>query len=123
MSNTSHTSGVDDHHISPDRQCRARAYAYLVELIGARPESLRWDSTHCLQGHVHVGCRELVVIAPRDDAHQPIVLTEPSWDAVRRSPGDQRRVLIQSLAITDHASLVSVLQSDEMSLSPMGLAA
>ena len=122
MSNTS-SPGVNDHHTSPDRQCRARAYAYLVELIGARPESLTWDSTHRLQGHVHLGSCELVVIAPRDDEHRPIVLTELSWDAVRRSPGDQRRGLIQSLSITDHAGLVSILESDELSMCAMGLAA
>ncbi len=123
MSNTTSASATA-HHTSPDRECRARAYAYLVELIGARPETVTWDSTHCLQGRVHLGCRELVVIAPRDDEHQPIVLTEPSWEAVRRSPTDQRRGLIHSFAITDHAGLVSVLESDDLSLcSPMGLAA
>ena len=125
MSNTAtHSASLEVHHTSPDRECQDRACAYLAELIGARPETVTWDSTHCLQGHVHLGCRELVVIAPRDDAHQPIVLTEPSWDAVRRSPTDQRRGLIQSFAITDHAGLVSVLESDELSLyTPMGLAA
>ena len=123
MSNTSSASG-DPHHISPDRECQARAYAYLVELIGDRPEKLTWDVTHRLQGHVHLASHELVVIAPRDTEHQPIVLTEPSWDAVRRSPADLRRGLIQSFAITDHAGLVSILESDELSwCPPMGLAA
>lgn len=112
MSNTRSTN-TNAHSTSPDRECRARAYAYLVELIGARPATLVWDSTHRLQGHMHLGCRELVVIAPRDAEHEPIVLTEPSWDAVRRSAADQRRALIRSCAITDHAGLVSILESEE----------
>ena len=89
MSNSISTSG-SVHHTDSDPECRARAYAYLVELIGARPETLTWDSTHCLQGHAHVGQRDLVVIAPRDATHRPIVMTEPGWDAVRRSIADQR---------------------------------
>jgi hypothetical protein len=120
MSNSISTSGGVQHTDS-DPECRARAYAYLVELIGARPESLTWDSTHCLQGHAHVGHRDLVVIAPRDATHRPIVMTEPGWDAVRRSIADQRTALIQAYAITDHASLVSVLESDELPM--LGLAA
>lgn len=108
MSNTSSTA-VNAHHTSPDRDCRARAHAYLVELIGTRPADLTWDSTHCLQGHVRVGCCELVLIAPRDASHVPVVLTAPNWDAVRRSQGDQRRALIASWAITDRASLCSLL--------------
>ena len=121
MSNTSSTS-VNAHHTSPDRECRARAHAYLAELIGARSATLTWDSTHCLQGHVHLGCCELVVIAPRDASHVPVVLTAPNWDAVRRSADDQRRALIAAWAITDRASLASVLGSDELP-SGTGLAA
>ena len=116
MSNTSSTS-VNVHHTSPDRECRARAHAYLVELVGARPVTLTWDSTHCLQGHVHLGCSELVLIAPRDGSHVPVVLTAPNWDAVRRASDDQRRALIASSAITDRASLASVLGSDDLSSS------
>ncbi len=44
MSNTSTTSVT---------KCRARAYAYLTELIGSSPEALTWDATHRMQGHVH----------------------------------------------------------------------
>ena len=116
MSNTPSTS-VNAHRTSRDRECRARADAFLVELIGARPATVTWDSTHCLQGHVHIGCCELVVIAPRDASHVPMVLTAPDWDAVRRSSGDQRRGLIASWAITDRASLASALVSHDLSLS------
>ena len=91
--------------------CRARAHAYLVNLIGARAHTLTWDSTHCLQGHVHLAGGELVMIAPRDGSHEPVVLTEPVWDAVRRCPGEQRRELIRACAITDTARLDSALES------------
>ena len=105
MSNTSTTSVT---------KCRARAYAYLTELIGSSPEALTWDATHRLQGHVHVGRRELVVIATRDAAHAPVVLTAPGWDAVRRCPSEQRRELLGACAITNRSGLVSVLEADEL---------
>jgi hypothetical protein len=89
------------------KKCRARACAYLAEVIGARPETLTWDSTHCLQGHAFIGCREIVVIATRDALHEPVVLTAPDWEAVRRSSTDQRRALIMSFAITNHSGLAA----------------
>jgi len=92
-----------------DRQCRDRAYAHLIELIGNRPHTVTWDPIHCLQGHVHLGFSELVLIAPRDAAHQPVVLTEAGWDAVRRCPGAQRRDLIRWFAITDTSHLAACL--------------
>jgi hypothetical protein len=45
---------------------------------------VRWDSDHHLQGHVDVRGQHLVVIAPRDDDHTPLVLSEAEWDALRR---------------------------------------
>ena len=124
MSNTLSTR-VNAQPAAPDHECRARAYAYLVELIGDRPETLTWDSTHRLQGHVHVGCCDLVVIAPRDALHEPLVLTASSWDAVRRSSAGQRRELLDTCAITDQSALASVLESDELAMYalPVGLAA
>jgi len=92
-----------------NRPCRARADAYLAGLFGSRPHTVTWDSTHCLQGRVHAGSSELVVIAPRDAAHEPVVLTEPGWDAVRRCQGEQRRELIRSCAITNSFVLASAL--------------
>jgi hypothetical protein len=89
--------------------CQARAYDYLVRLMGARPDDLTWDSTHCLQGHAHLRGQEVVVIATRDVRRKPVVLTAPDWDAVRRSTGDQRRDLIESFAITDHSGLTMAL--------------
>ena len=89
--------------------CQARAYEFLVGLMGARPDVLTWDSTHRLQGHAHHRGHDLVVIATRDPAQPPVVLTEPGWDAVRRSP-DDRHDLIQSYSITDHSGLVAAMQ-------------
>jgi hypothetical protein len=118
MSNTT-ASNVTAHLPTPDHECRVRAHAYLVELIGARSYTLTWDSTHRLQGHVRMGGSDLVVIAARDASHHPIVLSGPSWDAVRRCPGPQRRGLVASCAITDRAALVSALESDEQALSAL----
>ena len=69
--------------LRPDTECRARAREFLVGLIGGLPDDLTWDQTHRLQGHAHLGGRELVVIAPRDDAHSTVVLTTQDWDQVR----------------------------------------
>ena len=66
-----------------DTECHARARDFLVGVLGARPDALTWDHTHRLQGHAHLGGRELVVIAPRDDAHSTVVLTTQDWDQVR----------------------------------------
>jgi hypothetical protein len=89
--------------------CQARAYDYLVRVMGGRPDTLTWDSKHCLQGHAHLGGHEVVVIATRDSLRQPVVLTAPNWDAVRRSTNDQRRELINLCAITDRSGFASAL--------------
>jgi len=106
-------------------ECRARADAFVAELIGAPTEELTWDEVHPLQGHVHIGRRELVVIATHDTSRRPVVLTVAGWDAVRRSSSEERRALIASCAITNHSALVSVLESDaaEWLASGVGIAA
>jgi hypothetical protein len=93
----------------PDTECRARARDFLVGVLGARPDALTWDHTHRLQGHAHLGGRELVVIAPRDDAHSTVVLTTQDWDQVRLSDGAQRRSLLGAYAIGDRRQLAAVL--------------
>ena len=93
----------------PDSECQARAHEFLVGVLGARPDALTWDHTHRLQGHAHLGERELVVIAPRDDAHSTVVLTTQDWDQVRLSGGDQRRSLLGAYAIADRRQLAAVL--------------
>ena len=98
----------------PDTECRARAREYLVDLIGAPPDDLSWDNTHRLRGHAHLGGRELVVIAPRDEAHSTIVLTASDWDEIRRAAGDQRRSLLGAYAINNRSRLAAVLAGDAL---------
>ncbi len=104
---------------SPDTECRARAHEFLVGLIGSAPDDLTWDDTHRLQGHAHLGGRELVVIAPRDDAHSPVVLTTEDWDQVRLTGGTQRRSMLGAYAIADRRQLAAVLANHR----PMAAAA
>ena len=92
-----------------DTECHARARDFLVGVLGARPDALTWDHTHRLQGHAHLGGRELVVIAPRDDAHSTVVLTTQDWDQVRLAGGEQRRSLLGAYAIGDRRQLAAVL--------------
>jgi hypothetical protein len=95
--------------VRPDSACRARATAFLVELIGSPLDDLLWDNTHCLRGHGHLRGREIVVIAPRDDDHGTIVLTAEDWDVIRLASGDQRCELLERFAIVDHHRLIAVL--------------
>ena len=93
----------------PDAECWARAWDYLMSLLGAAPDDLCWDATHHLQGHAHVDGRELVVIASRDEQHHVLVLTPEDWDEIRRAPADARGELLRRCAIADHDRLVQVL--------------
>jgi hypothetical protein len=109
------TQGADDERrvVRSDSESRAAACEFLTGLIGSPPDDLLWDETHHLQGHGHLNGRELVVIAPRDDRHQTIVLTAEDWDAVSRANADQRRDLIKSCAILTHKRLVDVLRGQK----------
>jgi hypothetical protein len=93
----------------PDAECWARAGTHLIAVLGTEPDHLCWDRTHHLQGRVHVGDRELVVIAARDDLHRALVFTPEDWDEVRRSSLEQRGEMLQRCAIADHDRLVQVL--------------
>jgi hypothetical protein len=97
-----------------DTECRARAQEFLVDLIGTPPDDLCWDRTHRLQGHAHVGGHELIVIAPRDEAHRTVVLTAQDWEQVRRAGSDQRRSLLGACAIADRSRLAAVLARGEL---------
>ena len=107
-STTRNTNAVDR---APRRDidCQARASEFLTDLIGSPPENLLWDDTYHLQGHSQLHGRELVVIAPRDEHHQTVVLTAEDWDAIRRATTDQRRDLLDTCAIADHEQLVAVM--------------
>ena len=122
--NSTNSSAADHAEISgsgrvvrSDSECRARASEFLTELIGSPPDDLQWDDTHHLQGHGHLDGHELVVIAPRDDLHQTVVLTAEDWDAVSRASIDQRRDLLATCAIADHNRLVAVLRDHQVSRS------
>ena len=92
-----------------DDESHRKATNFLTELCGSVPHDLCWDPTHPLQGHVHIGERELVVIAPRDGAHQTVVLTVESWGEVRRVRPTARRRLLQRLSISSTATLMTQL--------------
>jgi hypothetical protein len=121
------TSTSADSHagrtVRPDIDCRAKANEFLTELIGSPPDDLRWDDTYHLQGHGHLNGRELIVIAPRDDDHQTVVLTAEDWDAVRRAGADQRRDLLDACAIADHNRLAAVLGEHRNAASALAIAA
>ena len=93
----------------PDTECWTRAATHLLALLGADPDDLRWDGTHHLQGHAHVGGRELVVIASRDELRCALVFTPEDWDEVRRSPSESRGEILLRCVIADHDRLVKVL--------------
>ncbi|MCU1367037.1 MAG: hypothetical protein JWL72_4231 [Ilumatobacteraceae bacterium] len=82
-----------------EHEGRARAGRHLRRLIGSAPNDLCWDQHHLLQGHVHVGERELVVIAPRDAVHEPIVLTAEDWDEACHAAGHHGAAIIRERAI------------------------
>ena len=94
-----------------DVECQTTAGAFLTELIGAAPDDLIWDCKHHLQGHAHWGGREIIVIAARDEAHRPVVLTAEDWDTIQHSFGCDRGQLLRSAAIDSHSRFVEVLAS------------
>ena len=110
-------------NIRSDVECRAIASTFLTELIGWTPDDLVWDETHHLQGHSRLRGRELVVIAPRDDRHRPVLLTAEDWDAVRRANPEHRRQLLDERAIADRHQLVAALRSRQRAFAPFHLAA
>ena len=123
-STTSTSDSSDaDRAVRPDSECWARASEFLTELIGSPPDDLLWDDTYHLQGHGHFHGRELIVIAPRDDDHQTVVLTAEDWDAVRRASTDQRRDLLNACALIDHNRLVAVLSDQRLDSSSLTIAA
>lgn len=68
-----------------DDAAHQRALEFLAELLGCEcTEHVCWDVDHHLQGHLEVRGQHMVVIAPRDDVHAPLVLSEDDWDALRR---------------------------------------
>lgn len=98
-----------------DAACRAIACRYLDELLAGAVgvhcpgPAVCWDPTHHLQGHAHVGEVELVVIAPRDIAHEPLLVREEDWDLIRRAPREERSGLLDRCAIRSPRRLGQLL--------------
>ncbi|HEY4333345.1 MAG TPA: hypothetical protein VGM78_12270 [Ilumatobacteraceae bacterium] len=97
------------HNRWSEGQSQARATDFLKVLLGVAPAELVWDQTHHLQGHAHIGSRELILIAARDKAHSPVVLTAEDWDEIRHTPGEQASELVQRRAIRDHRKLLALV--------------
>ena len=93
-----------------DPEARSRAGEFLNTLAGARPTDLIWDDTFRLQGHARVGRCELIVIAPRDQEHQTVVLTVEDWDELRCDGGNSA-ALISDRAIVTRQHLDAALAS------------
>jgi hypothetical protein len=83
-----------------DPEARTRATEFLHTLSGAHSTELSWDDTFRLQGHAHVDCRELIVIASRDDQHEPVVLTIEDWDQLRRQGGDSAALIAERAIVS-----------------------
>lgn len=91
-----------------DEECRALATEFLATLVGSTPERIAWDRTNRLEGHLRLSGRELVVIAPRDEVHRPVVLTVDDWADVR-CDGHSAGALLAKYSIMDHEQLVAAL--------------
>ena len=89
-------------HRHDDSECRARACRLFDEMVGAPPAVLRWDARHHLQAHAHVGDRDFVLIAPRDEEHEPVLLDKDDWDHVSHTVGPERTELLRTYAIRRH---------------------
>ena len=94
-----------------DDECQQSAVEFLRLLIGAEPDDLVWDGDHHLQGHAHWSGREIIVIASRDEAHHPVVLTAEDWDTIRHSFGFDRGELLRRSAIQTRSRFVAALTS------------
>jgi len=92
-----------------DDACRAEATHFLTGIVGHHLDLVRWDPTHQLQGHAIVDGHELIVIAPRDVAHEPAVFTAEDWDEIQHSPSEDRVTLLRSRRITSHRRLLDAL--------------
>ena len=67
-----------------DEQAQRRALHHLTDCVGRDCSGeVCWDPVHHLQGHIEVNGEHLVLIASRDDDHDPLVLSEADWDALR----------------------------------------
>jgi hypothetical protein len=92
-----------------DQECWAIACDFLVDLLGELPADLAWDDRHHLQGHARIAGHEVVVIAPRDDRHRPVLVTIEDWNVIRAADGGRRAAVLADAAITNRSRLATVL--------------
>jgi hypothetical protein len=93
------------HERFDDDQAHQRAERYLASVLGADcAGEVCWDGDHHLQGHLDHSGEHLVVIAPRDDEHDPIVMSETEWDACRRG----QRLTYRHLVARAHPWLLAI---------------
>lgn len=68
-----------------DEQAHQMAEQLLAAVAGGQQSPVvAWDPEHHLQGHAEIDGEHVILIAPRDDEHRPLVLTEAEWDELRR---------------------------------------
>jgi hypothetical protein len=68
-----------------DETAHERAVRHVADALGlSAPPPVAWDVDHHLQGHLDVEGRSMVLIAPRSSDHDPLLLTDEDWDALRR---------------------------------------
>ncbi len=67
-----------------DEQAHQLAEQLLAAVAGGQAAPVVWDPEHHLQGHAEIDGEHVILIAPRDDEHRPLVLTEAEWDELRR---------------------------------------
>ena len=78
-------SDMENRRRLSDEQAHERALRHLADRVGPGcTDDVCWDPDHHLQGHVDVEGKHWIVIAPRDDEHDPLLLTEADWDALKR---------------------------------------
>ena len=104
MITTSPTPGTSPECHS-DEDAHAAACSFLAGLIGSHDNAVCWDATYHLQGHTFVDGLELVVIAPRDRSHRPLVVTGEDWDEIHRQSRARREALLNTCSITDRRRL------------------
>src|SRR5262245_52042984 len=83
-----------------DIAAHAIALAYLAEIVGPWPYTVSWDTRYPLKGDAVVSGHQLVVIAPRDDRHCPIIVAVEEWEIIRRADAHERRMLLDRHAMS-----------------------
>jgi hypothetical protein len=68
-----------------DETAHDQAVRHVAHRLGlSTPPVVAWDIDHHLQGHLDVAGSHMVLIAPRTSDHEPLLLSDADWDALRR---------------------------------------